>query len=351
MIKSKIKKIQEKLLLNKNKLLNRTFIPNRYEHLYIEVSNICNLKCKFCAYTKGNLPKKIMKDDLFKSIINKAIDYGYIKFGLTPMTGDVFVDKNFIGKLEFLENKDKVLEYSFFTNLTLVKTEILDSLLSYKKLNYLSVSVYGHDEESFKKVTLSNKKTYEVLVQNLEYLYQNIEKINFNLEIGIRTIGVFSLNSCQSSLCLIIKKFKEKNIPINITTHYNNWGGMILQEDVNDLGIRLAKEDDVYKLGACSLLFYKNLVLSDGRLNACACRDVNATMIIGNLKTQSFNEIFSTRNEKYMKLIRNQNHGDFKDVCKSCDMYRSIYKNHSIYRYHKFSPTTLEKTFEFFKNV
>jgi len=172
-IKKYIKKIIEYFVLNINVYLNKTFIPNKYEHLYIEVTNRCNLGCKFCAYTKGVLPKKSMSNDFFKEVIEKACEYGYSKFGLTPTTGEVFFDKYFIEKLDYLEKYRQVKSYSFFSNMTLMKKEYIDFLVNCKKLDYLSISIYGHDEESFITVTGSDRKNHFNMIENLKYLLKH----------------------------------------------------------------------------------------------------------------------------------------------------------------------------------
>ena len=120
-----------------NRFIKNEYIPNPKEHLYIEVSNICNLSCKFCAYSKALNKKFIMSNEKFFKIINDATEFGYDTFGLTPITGEVFIDKKFIEKLEFLENHPKVKNYSFFTNFTLANEEIIDFLINAKKLNEL----------------------------------------------------------------------------------------------------------------------------------------------------------------------------------------------------------------------
>ncbi len=43
-------------------------------------------------------------------------------------------------------------------------------------------------------------------------------------------------------------------------------------------------------------------------------------------------EIVSTRNPVYMKLIEEQQNGQFHPVCQSCDYYKSVYHARSIYR-------------------
>jgi len=117
-----------------------------------------------------------------------------------------------------------------------------------------------------------------------------------------------------------------------ISKSFNTWGGYITQEDVEDLDMIINDASYIYKRGACALIIYKNEVLADGRLNACACRDVNATMCIGDLKTQSFKDIFSINNKKLSNLIKTQQKEIYSQVCKECDFYRSIYKNYAVYK-------------------
>ena len=345
-MKNIIRRIVEYVLLNKNMILNKTYIPNRLEHLYIEVTNTCNLHCKFCAYTKGALPKVSMTNDLFKEVVEKACKYGYSKFGLTPVTGEVFFDKYFLEKLEYLERHHKVESYSFFSNMTLATKDDIDFLVKAKKISHLSISIYGHDEKSFVMVTGKDIKNYFNMIKSLEYLLPIMHISSMKVEIGIRTIGGFQLENCDSELCLILKKYRQKDVPIFITTQYNNWGGLVDLKDVKELGVSLSGKDQVYKKGACSLIFYKNIVLSDGRVNACACRDVNATMVLGDIKQSEFIDIFSNKNKKYINLINAQNRGKFNSICSNCDMYRSIYKYHSIYRYHNLPPISLGKALQ-----
>ena len=95
------------------------------------------------------------------------------------------------------------------------------------------------------------------------------------------------------------------------------------------------------------MLFYKNQVLVDGRINACACRDVNVTLNIGNLNTQSFKEIYSLLNKDYINIIEGQQKGNYSLICKNCDFYRSIYKNYEVYHKYKKKPISLKKFYRY----
>jgi sulfatase maturation enzyme AslB (radical SAM superfamily) len=326
--------------INLNRLLKIEYIPNPKEHIYIETTNICNLQCKFCAYSKASTKKTVMSNEKFFEIVDNATKSGYDTFGLTPIVGEVFVDKNFIEKLNFLENHRKVKNYHFFTNFTLANKEIIDVLLNFKKLKELFISLYGHDKESFMKFTGANEKIYQNLIENLEYLsnHPKIERINYRLSFGIRTYRSFdSIENCSNQLCQILKILlnKTKINSLEINKLYYNWGGYVTQEDVKGLDIIINKPTKYYKFGVCALILYKNQILADGRINACACRDVDATLEIGDLNTQKFRQIYSLNNEKYINIIKNQQMKNFSPICRDCDFYKSIYKDFEFYDKYK----------------
>ena len=76
------------------------------------------------------------------------------------------------------------------------------------------------------------------------------------------------------------------------------------------------------------------MIGANGLVNACACRDANFTLAIGDLNKNKLNEIINIKNKKYKDLIDRQEKNDFPDVCKSCDFYRSIYtKNDFIWSF------------------
>jgi hypothetical protein len=94
------------------------------------------------------------------------------------------------------------------------------------------------------------------------------------------------------------------------------------------------------------MLLFNNVVLPDGRINACACRDCQGLLIIGNLKRQRLRSIYSTGNSAYVRLIRSQEQGEYGVLCGKCNMFRSIHKLYSTYQYHKKPRLTLEQFFE-----
>lgn len=328
----KLLKKKVKLALRQlNFLRQKQYIPDILEHINIESTSLCNLKCKFCAYDKRDLkevPLQTMQFEMFKDITNQCLQIGYRNFGLTPVTGDVFMDKNINDKLDYLETLEKLEGYYFYTNFIAITEKKIDKLFEYKKLTNLGLSIYGHDEESFIKFSKGSKDSYKILLRNLNYLDNKLKKKNysFKVELTQRTSRNFSLNESTSDLSSILKKLKlNKHVEYDINHSFTNWGGLVEKKHISDLNIKFQTEL-TKKTGSCSLIYSRLSIGSNGIVNACACRDANFTLQIGDLKKNPLRNIISYKNSKYKELINNQEKNNFSEVCSKCDFYRSVYE-------------------------
>lgn len=329
-----------------NKLLGRAFIPRDLGAFNIETSSACNLKCRFCAYEKKESPRVSMDAGTFSSVIEQAIDLGFSDFHLTPTTGDVFMDKQAFEKLDFLDAHPGVRSYRFFTNLTILNPEQIERLTRLKKLSQLTISIYGHDEQSFIDIAKSSSKVFRRLLINLRALLALKEQWPFKISIGFRS--TFDVPKTPvGELMETLEQYRAAGIPIN-SSHgiYNNWGGYISQDDVIGLNIQILGEDATHKHGPCVKLFDGFQVMATGVVNGCSCRDVDATLRIGDISKSPLHKILSVNNPLYQEIIKEQEAGDFRPACQSCDYYRSIYHQPSNYRRDKVPVQSIQ---EFFK--
>ncbi|MDI6749939.1 MAG: radical SAM protein [Rhodocyclaceae bacterium] len=285
-----------------NRLLDRQFIPRDISTFNIEVSSICNLKCRFCAYEKKSSPRVNMSNELFAHVLGQAVDLGFSEFHLTPTTGDVFMDKRLFDKLDILERHPGVRSYHFFTNLTIPSKVQLLQLQRLRKLKRMTISVYGHDEASFTAITKTSTKIYQRLIANLQTILEHANRWPFSITIGFRsTFGVPEDDT--SELMKLLSALKSKGISIHASHGiYNNWGGLIEQSDVTNLDMQILPAQGPIKFGACVKLFDAIQVMATGVVNACACRDANATLQIGNLREKPLQEIISPNNSEYMRI-------------------------------------------------
>lgn len=317
--------------INFNRLTGREFIPVHPDLLNIETSSSCNLKCRFCAYEKKQSPKMVMNDGFFADVIGQSIGLGYRRFALTPCTGDIFMDHHVFNKLAILERNPEVASYEFFTNFTIPDRDDIERLLQLDKLSHMTISIYGHDADSFRAITKSTDKVYRRLIANLNTLHDRLGARKFVLEIGFRSTRD-APRTPSTDLLQALERFAQAGIKVRTSQVYNNWGGYVTAADVQGLAIDVTGTEQTYKNGACALLFTAVQVMATGIVNGCACRDVDATLRIGDLHQTPLRDIISTRNAAYMALIDAQMLGEFKPVCRSCDFYKSIFHQRAQHR-------------------
>ena len=331
-----------RLEIGVNHALGRQFIQRDRTLFHIETSSACNLNCCFCAYPKKSTPTVSMSYDDFVKVAEQALELGYRRFELTPCTGDVFMDRTIWRKLELLERRPEVESYEFFTNFTIPKPDAVERLRGLRKLKHLTVSVYGHDRESFIAIAGGTDKLYTRLVANLEALLAIVPVKPFELAIALRS-GRDRNKGRSSDLLDVVQRFRAAGVEIWLAPGiYNNWGGYISEKDVEGLDMHINSTEDVYKYGACEKLFNSVQVTATGVVNACACRDVDATLKIGDVKTTPLADIVSPENPEYMKIIEEQQRGEFRPICRSCDFYKSIYHHRSHYRRDGIATMTLD---------
>lgn len=327
-----VRNLRNAVAINVNRMRGREFIPNGVPSLSIETSSLCNLECRFCAYVKKSSPRVTMKDEFFRNCIAQAVGMGYRCFDLTPCTGDVFMDRGIFRKFELLEQTAGVESYGFHTNFTIPKTQDIKRLFALRKLSGFSISIYGYDAKTFLEITLSTEKVYRRLVRNVETLLAEIGRSTLPVSFSLHP-GVASLRGRSSEITRLLDRARKAGLGVKISKGiYNNWGGFVTDDDVRGLPMKIVGPDLIYKNGACVRLFTTVQVMATGIVNGCACRDTDATLRLGDLNETPLRDLISSRNPRYMALIEQQQKGDFQPVCRSCDMYASIYHKSSAYR-------------------
>jgi hypothetical protein len=119
-----------------------------------------------------------------------------------------------------------------------------------------------------------------------------------------------------------LRRRRDENvITLGDAAEYDNWGGKISEQQLR--GADLVPRPLPTHRGPCRNLITAPTILADGRVNACACRDVEASLIVGDLKKQSLKDILSGAALK--DLIKRHEWDDFPDICKVCTAYAPMY--------------------------
>lgn len=312
--------------LNWNRLRGRAFVPDPRTHLFIEPTTHCNLACRFCTYRLHRRSDHVMAAETFARFVGESVEMGFARIALTPINGDVFVDKRVMDKLRHLETVPGLSGFLLYTNFIAASPEAIAELVGMKRLTLFNISVYGHDRASFEKVAGRGADQYRRLVDNLNRLADLLPQAAnpAAFQVSIRTGRHADFNG-PGDLLGAIRRLGELGVPVTRQSRCDDWGGLITASDMAGLDMELIEGRLLYKQGACILPFYAVQILADGRVNACACRDIDGQLVIGDLARNSLGEILSADNPAYVGLIERQQRGDFPPACRGCSFYRSIY--------------------------
>jgi uncharacterized Fe-S cluster-containing radical SAM superfamily protein len=316
-----------RVLIPLQRLRGRQYVPQP-EGIFIEVSSACNLRCVFCASRKKSRRPEIMPQERFERIVTQAVAYGFRRFYLCPTVGEVYMDRALTDKLRFLESAPGVEQYEFVTNFIPAAYEDIDFLFETTRLSWLAISIYGHDAESFGRITNASPQDYSRFLSNLRRLADRAGEIRLRITLDLRTYrSITSLRRVRGELADLLGRLQGRpGITVSVYPGpYSNWGGLVAPRDVEGLDLEINPENCLYKNGACQYLFSMNQVLAGGEVIACECRDARGELKIGDLNRQTFEEIYSPDNLPWMDLIRSHEAGAFPRACRCCDYYRSIY--------------------------
>ena len=168
----------------------------------------------------------------------------YKNIGLTPLTGEIFMDKDIFKKFDILDKSINLDGYFFYSNFIPITEDKIKNIFSLKKLKNFAISIYGHDEETFIKFSKGTINSYTKLIKNMNYLLNLLRSQNhrLNIEITQRSSQDFTLQENHSELSNIIKNILEfKNVKYSKSHNFNNWGGAIKEQDIADLNIKFEK--------------------------------------------------------------------------------------------------------------
>jgi radical SAM protein with 4Fe4S-binding SPASM domain len=288
--------------------------------LHIEGTNICNAECVFCAYPQMERRKQTMSMEDFRRIVEDYLGMGGRHVSLTPIVGDPFVDKFLFERLEYLWTDARVSGISFYTNGILMTPEKSAKLLHYADKLHVHVSWGGFDKATWDAIMGVPK--FEAARDNVLALIAHKRQSASRLPL---TLALRCPDSSKHGPLYAELHAAEKAGLIEIAgmPDYDSWAGKVTPEALASVGLR--PREMPFKKGACELLFTKPVVLANGDVNACACRDVEAELVVGNVKDKPLSAIWAGK--EIDAIIARHERGDYPDVCKRCTYFVSVYNS------------------------
>lgn len=178
--------------------------------LRISLTNFCNLGCFFCS-NEGMESCEKNNENINVSRFKKFIDILF-RLGLKNISitgGDPTMHPEIKKILKFI-NKYKFKNFIFHTNGVLLNKEIVDLLL--KNCQKIAISIHSTDFLIWSKMTGGNKKQFNKLLKNLEYLSSKASDI----KVEIKLVILKGMNDSDKNIKIFLDFCKKNSFAFKV---------------------------------------------------------------------------------------------------------------------------------------
>lgn len=260
--------------------------------LQIESINRCNGNCVFCAVSYQKKRRSDMSMDLFKKIIDDAVDLEPREI-MPFLNGEPFVDKTLIEKIQYINKTLPLTNVSLYTNGNLLNEEIQKEL---EKVNirYINFSIN----------VMSNKDRQKVMGLQLGDCLNNIIRFKKNnSKTNISASIIMNTSYISTTMIGHFRDFCKRNEIVPLFFLESNWAG---------------KTRKAYTIGeTCHRLKDHVSILADGKVNLC-CQDIDGQVNFGNIENYSLKEIWLSKEREHYYQMNEQGRRNELFLCNQC---------------------------------
>lgn len=277
----------------------------RFNKVYIEITNFCNLNCSFCC--PCDRQKRFMTADEFEIITDKVkpfTDYIYLH-----VLGEPLLHPDLLDFLDIAEKKS--LKVIITTNGTLL-SKTKDIILS--KNCVFKVNVSLHSFEANQNINFD---------QYLENCFDFCDKASRKGIVCV--LRLWNKNGKDTLNETIVSKMKEFFKDGYFT---DNSKGLYIKEKLFvEYGEKFEWREEKEKIGSmrCYALKDQAAILCDGRVVPC-CIDANANLVLGNIFDEDFENIINSAKAKALREGFDRGKAKFY-FCKKCGFAKTLFKD------------------------
>jgi wyosine [tRNA(Phe)-imidazoG37] synthetase (radical SAM superfamily) len=287
-------------------------LPKNNE-IRFETTTKCNYNCIICPRERFIRKKETMPLEQFKRLLEKVLNntnqYDTVTFS---GFGEPLLDPTLDEKIRFV--KEKNLHALILSNGSLLTVKRFDELeqLGVKSIR---ISFYGMTPQSYSQIHgISDLSRFEKIKETITKIAETRQSTEIILTYNI----VEGINSEDTQKW--IDYWKDRVDLIEVWKPHNWVDG------------RTCRQVQDEKLKTCGRPWNTPLQIQvDGTVNMC-CFDYNGKLLLGDLNTQTLDQIFLSDNFK--KILHCHETGNFEGsglICKDCDQRNAIKSDVMIY--------------------
>jgi len=300
----------------KNRTRLETVIPLATPFIvFVDPSDACNFKCKFCPTSDRNLMKSVgrpwarMNFELFQKIANDLCNFpDKVKVLRLYKDGEPLINKDLEQMISYAKKIGASERIDTTTNASLLTKERGRALVA-AGLDRINISIYGVSTEHYKDFS-DAKVEFSTILQNVKDFYE----IRSSCEMVVKVNGD-SLNDTEKEMFL--KEFGDHTDKIFIEHTMACWPNFELRD-----GAQVNSEFGIYgqeisEVDACPYPFYSFSINSDGLVSVCFL-DWARDLVVGDVKIDSVQDVWDGKPMRaYRKMfLEGGRHGH--PVCGGC---------------------------------
>jgi radical SAM protein with 4Fe4S-binding SPASM domain len=261
----------------------------KFKKVYIEITNVCNLRCNFCPKTARKL--KFMDKESFGHIIKNVKPYtNHVYFHLM---GEPFLNKELEHFLEI--SKENQLKVNITTNGILI-SDVKDILLNAQALRQVNISLHSFEANE------ENIDFNEYINNIINFVKETTEKTN--IICSLRLWNLDTRYSANNNMNIDIFKLLEKKFGIKcyLKEILKDKNSFKLKNNVYiSMGEKFKwpslKEEELGERAFCYGLRDQIGILVDGTVVPC-CLDSEGSIPLGNIFESTLDEILNSKRAK-----------------------------------------------------
>ena len=282
----------------------------QHPHITVEASSICNLNCLCCGTRDSTRSRGFIDVGFFKEVVENVIVPNKQKYITMNTIGETLMHPEFGKLLEILDMNS--ISLILVTNGLLFLKHTKEMEQYSHVISQIQLSIDGATKETYEKLRRNGK--FDVLLKNLDWLKGLNEKVKAKIPMEIN--AVLSEDNIDE-VPLFFRVFSEYVSKENIL-FWLLCSRMSTQSKGDYFhSNRLLKNVKPAIKSPCSMPYIKSHVLYNGDVGAC-CRDYHGELIVGNVKDNVFNDIWT--GSKYRKLRQMLSENRHKEIplCRDC---------------------------------
>ncbi|MGF3555233.1 MAG: radical SAM/SPASM domain-containing protein [Thermoplasmatota archaeon] len=312
----------------------------------LSLSSVCGADCLYCPSNRGKkIKQKIMLFEWGKKIIDEISSDDFKKYHnvesiIIGENGDAFLNKDLIKILRYIKSRLPQIRVEIFTNFQNFTEEKAEIILGEKLMDKVYCNIDGYNNQNYynvKKLDLDKTKynlinflkireklnVYVPLTFFVLTLNNYIHTIHNNFDFYPTKLKDHNLRNVPDDFSIIKKQLKEILDPKKDNIIKSWVMGWAEREKFADKNINYKK----YSCPNLTRIEEEAFIAPDGTWYAC-CYDSNNELVLGNVITQSINEIFfSKKRMELIKLLKNKQFEKIGGPCKTVNCCQLMKKS------------------------